>query len=159
MEKQLYVVDTSKSEIVFENHPVQNETYLECTVTNIFPRPKIHLVLVFGYICTYIIYIYFSPPPFFFFLYRSNDENIILSSNITSVEKLDNDYFNASMTAVAQNIDDDPDAFSCFVTFEGLTWNLTANTIRSSSGKTAIIFNYFWYLLSIIFSIELFNLF
>lgn len=44
MEKELHVVDISNSTIVFENHPVQNETYLECSVTNIFPKPRIHLV-------------------------------------------------------------------------------------------------------------------
>lgn len=44
MEKELHVVDISNSSIVFDNHPVQNETYLECTVTNIFPKPRIHLV-------------------------------------------------------------------------------------------------------------------
>ena len=94
---------------------------------------------------------------YFTYVHRSNDENIILSSNITNVEKLRNDYYNASMTAVAQNTDDDPDAFSCFVTFEGLNLNLTANTIRSGCGKTSIISSYVWYLVCIVFSLKIFS--
>ncbi|KNC33769.1 hypothetical protein FF38_10060 [Lucilia cuprina] len=133
MEKELHVVDISNSTFVFDNHPVQNETYLECKVTNIFPRPRIHLV--------------------------SPDESIVLSSNETRIEKLNNNYYDASMTAIAQNTDDDADDFYCFITFDGINLNLTASTVRSSVGRNSLHYSYLWLIFLLAFSTKLFNLF
>ncbi|XP_065367871.1 uncharacterized protein LOC135960495 [Calliphora vicina] len=133
MEKELHVVDISNSSIVFENQPVRNETYLECTVTNIFPKPRIHLV--------------------------SADENIVMSSNETHIEKHNNDYYDASMTAIAQNTDDDADAFYCFITFDGINLNLTANTVRSAVARNSLALDHIWLIMVVAFSSKLLSLF
>lgn len=51
MEKELRVVDVSNYTLNFNDHQVQNETHLECTVKNVFPEPKLQLewVLLFIY--------------------------------------------------------------------------------------------------------------
>lgn len=73
-----------------------------------------------------------------FFSFRSTDENIILASNETRIEKLDNNYYDATMTAVAQNTDNDVDSFYCFITFDGLSLNFTVNTERSAGYRSVL---------------------
>lgn len=50
--------------------------------------------------------------------------------------KLDNDYYEGSMSAVAGDVDDDADLFHCYVTFGDLPLNLTTQ-IMSSASKLA----------------------
>lgn len=44
MEKDLNIVDIRYHKISFDERKVQNETHLECTVSNIFPKPIINIV-------------------------------------------------------------------------------------------------------------------
>lgn len=45
------------------------------------------------------------------------------------VFKLDNNYYEASMSAVASDVDEDDDLFHCYVTFGDLPLNLTTQVI------------------------------
>lgn len=92
------------------------------------------------------------------FHFSSADENIVLSSNETRIEKLPNDYYDASMTAIAQNTDDDADDFYCFITFEGLNLNLTANTVRSAGQRNSVTYQYLWLMMTMIISVKLLSL-
>lgn len=42
-EAELNIIDISNYTMKFENHLVQNETHLECSVENVYPQPRIYL--------------------------------------------------------------------------------------------------------------------
>lgn len=46
--------------------------------------------------------------------------------------KLDNDYYEGSMSAIVSDLDDDDDVFNCYVTFGNLPLNLTTQLISSA---------------------------
>ncbi|XP_075168053.1 uncharacterized protein LOC142240246 [Haematobia irritans] len=99
MEKDMHIVDLSDDLISFNDRKVQNETHLECTVSNIFPKPVI--------------------------TFLSDNPNIIITKDKANVVLRDDAHFDASQTAVAQNADDS-DNFDCLVSFEGLPFNISA---------------------------------
>lgn len=81
-----------------------------------------------------------------------------MSSNETRIDKLPNDYYDATMTAIAQNTDDDADDFYCFITFEGLNLNLTANTVRSAGVRNSLNYQHLWLMMIMVISVKLLSL-
>ncbi|XP_013101832.2 uncharacterized protein LOC106083416 [Stomoxys calcitrans] len=110
MEKDLHIVDISDDEISFNDRKVQNETHLECTVSNIFPKPILTLV--------------------------SDNPNTVITMDKANVVLRENAHFDASLTAVAQNADGS-DNFDCYVSFEGLPFNISAKAEAAELNENA----------------------
>ncbi|KAH8261652.1 hypothetical protein KR044_012984, partial [Drosophila immigrans] len=103
--KRVQVIDVRNHTLVLSRYKIQNETQLECTVSNVFPKPTLTII--------------------------SDDDDIIKVVNNGPYEHEDG-YFNATTLAVVQDNDDDADAYKCVVTFEGYSQNFTTSITSGS---------------------------
>ncbi|XP_023171840.1 uncharacterized protein LOC111600110 [Drosophila hydei] len=92
------VIDVRNYTLNMYRYKIQNETQLECTVTNVFPRPTI--------------------------IITSEDDDIV-KVVANDPQQNEDGYFNATTIAAIYDDDDDMDAHKCVVTFDGYSQNLT----------------------------------
>ncbi|XP_064543097.1 uncharacterized protein LOC135431751 [Drosophila montana] len=110
--KSVQVIDVRNFTLNMYRYQIQNETQLECTVSNVFPRPTITIT--------------------------SEDDDIV---KVVANEPQENEdgYFNATTFAAIQDDDEDTDSHKCVVTFEGYSQNLTT-ILTSGSWKSCTDF-------------------
>ncbi|KAL7737439.1 hypothetical protein ACLKA6_007582 [Drosophila palustris] len=104
--KSVQVIDFRNKTLKMDRYRIQNETQLECTISNVFPKPTLTIV--------------------------SEDDDIV---KVVANDPLENEdgYFNASTLAVVQDNDDDIDSYKCVVTFDGYSQNLTFEHVTQSN--------------------------
>ncbi|KAH8233004.1 uncharacterized protein [Drosophila bipectinata] len=124
--QKVQVIDIRNYTLQLNHLKIQNETQLECVVSNIYPRPILTIM--------------------------SNDEDVIMK-DIPRVDVDEDGYFNATTVVAVYDTDEDPDAYQCTVSFEDYGKNITTFTISGSSGVSHIDFNlwlfcFLYYLLS-----------
>ncbi|EDW01897.1 GH21689 [Drosophila grimshawi] len=105
--KSVQVIDVRNYTLNMYRYQIQNETQLECVVTNVFPKPTLSIV--------------------------SDDDDDIVKVVANDPIEDENGYFNATIFAVVQDNDDDVDYHKCLVTFEGYSQNLTTVITSGSS--------------------------
>ncbi|XP_062134537.1 uncharacterized protein LOC133844521 [Drosophila sulfurigaster albostrigata] len=130
--KSLQVIDVRNRTLNLSRYKIHNETQLECTVLNVFPKPTLTII--------------------------SDDDDIIKVVNHGPYEQGDG-YYNATTLAVVQDNDDDADAYKCVVNFEGYSQNFTT-VITSGSGPRyvdyrIVLLNIF--VLSLLANLNIFN--
>ncbi|XP_017070502.1 uncharacterized protein LOC108107465 [Drosophila eugracilis] len=123
--QRIQVIDVRNYTLELSHKTIHNETQLNCTVTNVYPRPTITIV--------------------------SNDQDVVKREPM--VFENEEGYFDGSAVVAAYDTDDDPDAYQCFVSFDGYAQNLTTRTTSASAGSSHVDFNpwlfcFLYYLLS-----------
>ncbi|XP_016974053.1 uncharacterized protein LOC108040899 [Drosophila rhopaloa] len=124
--QRVQVIDVRNYTLELNHNKIHNETQLKCTVTNVYPRPSITIV--------------------------SNDQDVV-KREPANVEENEEGYFNGTAVVAVYDTDDDPDAYQCFVSFEGYSENLTTIATSASAGVSHVDFNlwlfcFLYYLLS-----------
>lgn len=76
----------------------------------------------------------------YFFNYFRVEDELMYSDTESRAFKLDNNYYEGSMSAIVSDIDDDKDVFYCYVTFGNLPLNLTTHLISSAMRPDSLRF-------------------
>lgn len=110
--KNVQVIDVRNRTLNLARYKIQNETQLECTISNVFPKPTLTII--------------------------SDDDDIV---KVVANDPHENEdgYFNATTLAAVQDNDEDIDSYKCVVTFDGYAMNITTE-ITSASSKGYIDF-------------------
>ncbi|ALC42615.1 CG5597 [Drosophila busckii] len=104
--KSVQVIDVRNYTLSLKRYQIQNETQLECKVSNVFPKPKLTI----------------------------ESEGIDITKVLTNPPKEDEDgYFNATTFAAVYDNDDDTDYHKCIMTFDGYPQNFTVVVASGSS--------------------------
>ncbi|XP_017045391.1 uncharacterized protein LOC108090958 [Drosophila ficusphila] len=123
--QRVQVIDVRNYTLELLHKPIHNETQLECIVTNVYPRPIITIL--------------------------SNDQDVVKRE--PNVKENEDGYFNGTAVVAVYDIDDDPDAYQCIVSFDGYANNLTTVATSASAGISHAglnlwLFCFLYYLLS-----------
>ncbi|XP_043641659.1 uncharacterized protein LOC122612249 [Drosophila teissieri] len=123
--QRVQVIDLRNYTLELSHKTIHNETQLNCTVTNVYPRPTITII--------------------------SNDMDVVKREPM--VYEDEEGYFDGSAVVAAYDTDDDPDAYQCVVSFEGYGKNLTTVATSASAGVGHLdfslwLFCFLYYLLS-----------
>ncbi|KAH8272912.1 hypothetical protein KR018_009745, partial [Drosophila ironensis] len=107
--QKVQVIDVRNYTLELNHNKIHNETQLECVVTNIYPRPTVNIL--------------------------SNDEDVVMK-DVPLVQRDEDGYYNATTVVAVYDSDEEPDAYTCIVSFEGYAKNLTT---YATSGCRAVV--------------------
>ncbi|KAH8348232.1 hypothetical protein KR084_005670, partial [Drosophila pseudotakahashii] len=111
--QRVQVIDFRNYTLELSHKTIHNETQLNCTVTNVYPKPTITII--------------------------ANDQDVVKREHM--VDEDEEGYFDGSAIVAAYDTDDDPDAYQCVVSFQGYDQNLTTEATSASAGVSHVDFN------------------
>ncbi|XP_016953593.1 uncharacterized protein LOC108026895 [Drosophila biarmipes] len=111
--QRVQVIDVRNYTLELSHKTIHNETQLNCTVTNVYPKPTITII--------------------------SNDQDVVKREpNLYEDEE---GYFDGSAIVAMYDTDDDPGAYQCVISFDGYGNNLTTVATSASAGISHVDFN------------------
>nr|XP_016930557.1 uncharacterized protein LOC108010225 [Drosophila suzukii] len=111
--QRVQVIDVRNYTLELSHKTIHNETQLNCTVTNVYPKPTITII--------------------------SNDQDVVKRE--PNLYEDEDGYFDGSAIVATYDSDDDPDAYQCVVSFDGYDKNLTTVATSASAGISHVDFN------------------
>ncbi|SPP73164.1 uncharacterized protein LOC117578423 [Drosophila guanche] len=111
--QKVQVIDVRNYTLYLNQNKIQNETQLECVVSNVFPKPTLTII--------------------------SEDDDVV-KKEPRAPEENEDGYFNATTVVAVYDSDDDVDSYQCVVSFEGYSKNLTAFATSGGSAGGHIDF-------------------
>ncbi|KAH8398589.1 hypothetical protein KR222_008575, partial [Zaprionus bogoriensis] len=108
IQKSVQVIDVRNYSLNLNRYKIQNKTQLECSISNVFPKPTLTI---------------------------TSEDSEIVKVLANNPHQNEDGYFNATTSAAVQDNEEDNDSYKCVVNFDGYPENFTTLITSGSCNR------------------------